>query len=142
MAGAGKLVDGKGVTVAHGASVLSDLFIIDSVEIPLGFEATEIDLTGTGNTAVETGKLSTIRKVPDITINVVSDPVKIAALPLTNAALVITLPTATPTVCTFWAQLKSVGNSTVKTKEKGMSALVYKVTNLNGSDVETAPTIV
>jgi hypothetical protein len=110
--------------------------------LPVVGEATEIDLTGVGNVYVETGKLSTIRKIPDITINVVADPAKIAALPKTNAALVITLPTSTPTVCTFWAQLKSVGNLTGKNKEKSMAALVYKVTNLNDSDVETPPTIV
>lgn len=143
MAGAGILVDGKGVTVTHaGSGSAVAIANIISVEMPLLGEAAEINMTGADNTAVETSLLSTVRKIDDITIKVKANPAVIAGLSLANGALVITLPTATATVCTFQAQLKSASKIKAESKQRGEVDLVYHVTNLNSSNVETAPSIV
>jgi len=139
MAGAGILIDGKGTTVTHGGTTIANTIF---VEFPLIGKAEPIDLTGLDNVLFKTSILSVLQELDDVVISVKANPTVIGAMSRANAALVITLPTATPTVCTIWCQLKEASRIKAITKEKGVVDLTYHVTNLNASMIETGPSVV
>lgn len=135
----GLLVEGQGLSVAHG-----DVTIVQkpiTVEIP-GFDRDELERTTQGNTAVHTKDVAKLANYESFTHNFPYDPVDVATW-FTNrntAKLhVITLPDSLGTF-SVWAKVKTV--STVTNEGPG-GRPVYDVTftpvNLNGSGTETAP---
>lgn len=130
------IVEGHGFSVAHGT--LSITQSPTTVEIP-GFSREELERTTQANTAVTTGDLATLKAYENFTHEFPYDPSDFAAWEgdSTNREHVITFPSGG--TWTGWAKVMSVSSPSQNTAERPTYEVTFKLTNLNDSDVETAP---
>jgi hypothetical protein len=136
------IVDGAGVGATFNSVPITD---INNVGFsPMG-ERDEIKLTTLDATDFEVGLLGDLVAIDDVVINKKADPAADVAHTKDNKLLVITykIGKATTKTATFWAQLKSVSPSTIeRAPGDGVNVdLVFAVTNLNASLVETGPVL-
>lgn len=138
------VIDGAGVTAALAAHTITD---INTVAFSLFGERDEINLTTIDATKFKQKLLGDLQKVTDIVINKKSDPINDPALYSTDVeALVINyfIGKATNKKVTYYAQLKSINNSTVeRAPGDGVNVdLNFYVSNLKDAAMtETAPVI-
>lgn len=125
--------NGNGVTYTFSGITLPH----QTMTIP-GWDREEIDMTNLTNSAVKTKLLGTLREISEFSLTTEFDPDLIDSLPTDNQTMVITFPNAGGAI-TLWCQLKSVGEITMENDTRPQFELTFTVTNLNGSDVETAP---
>jgi hypothetical protein len=136
------VIDGEGVTATFNSVAISD---INTVGFSIRGEREEINLTTIEASAYMVGQLADLQKIEDITVDKKFDPASDLAHTSDNAELAITYKTgkANTKTVTFWCQLKNAAAATLeRAPSDGINhELVFYVTNLNGSLVETGPAI-
>lgn len=129
------LIDAIGTTYTLSGLTLK----ANEIDLP-GWEKDEIDVTKLDNAAYRTYVMGTLKKVDDLTLSGIQfDAAVYKAIPEGNAQLTITLPGAAGTL-TYWVQVKKV--TPPKLSRDGGEVtfdVTLKVTNRNGSGVETGP---
>jgi hypothetical protein len=110
---------------------------IKEITIP-GWSKGEIDVTLLSNTDVKTFVLEKLRTIKDLPMVLEFDKAKYMAIPEGNSLCVITLPDAAGTI-SFWGDVKEVGDVKLTTGGQPTVPVTIKITNRNGSGVETAP---
>lgn len=129
------VVDGQGTTFTRSGLTLKP----KTITIP-GWSKEECDVSTLSNAAVRTFILKKLKTIGDMVLKLTYDPTVYKALPETNGQWVITLPDAAGTH-TFWGDVKEVGDVEVDvdSNDQLVFDLTIKITNLNGSSVETIP---
>jgi hypothetical protein len=125
--------EGQGATFTKASLTLG----IKDITLP-GWSKGEIDVTLLANTDVKTFVLEKLRTIKDFSATMEFDKTPYMAIPEGNSLCVITLPDAAGTI-SFWGDVKEVGDVKLSTGGQPTVQVTIKVTNRNGSGVETAP---
>lgn len=127
------IYDGHGITLTKG----SVTFDVQSISIP-GWKRAEYEVTTLGNTAVKTKKAGLLKEWGNVVVTCLYDPSKFVNLAITNESTVIDL--GTPTI-TFWSEVVEVGEVKMEEDKLATIDITLLVTNLNATNVETAPVL-
>lgn len=103
-----------------------------------GWAREMIDKTTLSNSAWKTKKPATLRELNDMTLTVEFDPGAVQLYPTVNQQMTLTFPSGAGSLV-FWGAIKSVSDPDVETDGRMTQDIVITPTNLNASDVETAP---
>lgn len=112
---------------------------LKKIALPEEWEKKVKDVTVLANTGVRTKKLSVLKDFADVMVTIEYDPA--VTLMLTNNECVATLPDSGGSV-TFWGQISKVGASEYDEAgddDQPLQEITITLTNLNDSNVETAP---
>lgn len=127
--------DAQGTTWS-GLSITQDL---KTVQLPEAWEKAVKDISSLANSDVKTKKLGSLKDHEPVVLTVEYDPDLDDSYSDSNGQCVITLPDSAGTL-TFWGQISGVGAPDgFEVDGDPVQEVTITVTNLNGSDVETAP---
>ena len=136
------IVDGEGVSATFNAGPI--LEIVQVKFCTLG-QRSEINLTTIDASRYEVGLLGDLVSVPNVVITKKSAPELDMAIVKTNKQLVLGFKVgkSTAKTITYWAQLIKVSKSQIsRSPNDGVNVdLIFGITNLNASLVETGPVI-
>ncbi len=138
------VIDGADAEITLGSTTLED---VNTIAFSIFGERNEINLTTIDATKFKQKLLGDLQKITDIVVNKKSDPTNDALLYSTDVeelTIGYNIGKATPKTATFYAQLKSISNSTLeRAPGDGVNVdLNFYVSNLKGAAMtETAPAI-
>lgn len=127
--------EGQGTTFTRSGLTLKP----KTITVP-GWTKEEMDVSTLSNTAFRTFVLKKLKTVNDLVLKLEFDAAVWKAIPETNGSWTITFPDSAGSVV-LWADVKELGDVEVDVdnNDQLMFDLTLKVTNRNGSGVETGP---
>ena len=126
--------EGKGTTFTRAGLTLKP----KSITFP-GKTVEAIDVTTLSNTAAKTFVMSGLYESTDFVLTLEFDPSVYEGIVASgNLSTVVTFAGTTEKI-TFWADVMEVGQVEINFEEQPVFDVTFKVTNLNGSNVETVP---
>lgn len=127
--------EGQGTTFTRSGLTLKP----KTITVP-GWEKDEMDVSTLSNTAFRTYILKKLKKIDDLVLKLEFDLAVYKALPASNGEWTITFSDAAGTVV-LWGDIKKVGGIEldVDSNDQLVFDLTVKITNRNGSGVETGP---
>jgi len=125
--------EGQGTTFTMAGLTLAP----KKITVP-GWSKEEIDVTNLNNTDVKTFILATLRTIANLVLTLEFDASVYGAIPEGNLEVTVTFSGTTENIV-FWCDPQEVGDVEEETDNQPTFDLTLKVTNRNGSGVETAP---
>ena len=130
------VLDGQGTTYTRSGLTLKPT----KITFP-GWEKSAKDVSTLSNSAYRTFILATLKTVNDMVLTLEYDPAVYGSLPSSNGQWTITWPGGAGS-SVLWADIMSVGDVEVDVdaeEEMLVFDITLKITNRNGSAVETGP---